>query len=79
MVGEARWSEGIAVGSGEFVERTKEQLGIRAKGREVREMQGQFELREPGAWYKGHFGPEKGDIGAENTYFWNDCLDDSAR
>jgi hypothetical protein len=45
------------VGSEEFVERTKEELDIRAKGREVREMEEQFELREPGASYKGHFGP----------------------
>jgi hypothetical protein len=29
--------------------------------------------------YKGHFGPEKGDIGAENTYFWNTILENSKR
>jgi hypothetical protein len=58
----------------EFVERTKKRLGIRAKGREVSEMEGQFKLREPGASYKGRFGPEKGDIVAENTYAWNDYL-----
>lgn len=69
----------MAVGSEEFVERTKEELGMRAKGREVREMEGQFELREPGASYQGHFGPQKSDIGAENTYSWNDYLDDSDR
>lgn len=74
---EARWSESIAVGHEAFVERTKEELGTRAKGREVREMEGQFELREPGALYKGHFGPENNDIGAENTYFWNDYLENS--
>ena len=45
-VREARWSESIAVGMEEFVERTKEELGIRASGRKLREMEGQFELRE---------------------------------
>jgi len=35
------------VGSEEFVEMTKEELGVRAKGREEREMEGQFELRAP--------------------------------
>ena len=50
-------------------------MSIRAKGREVREIEGQFELREPGASYKGHFGPQKSDIGTENTYYWNDYLD----
>jgi hypothetical protein len=67
------------VESKEFVERTEEQLRIRAKGREVREMEGQFELRDPGASYKGHFEPEKGDIGAENTHFWNNYRDNSVR
>ena len=42
-------------------------------------MDGHFELREPGAYYKGHFGHENDDIGAENTYFWNDYLDDLGR
>jgi len=60
----------MAVGSEEVVERTKEELGIRAKGREAREMEGQFELCEPGASYQGHFGPKKSDIAAKNTYFW---------
>jgi putative transposase len=76
---EERWSQSIAVGSKEFVERVKGELGIRAKGREVRETKGQFELREPGASYRGHFRPEKSDIGVENTYSWNDFLDDSVR
>jgi len=71
---EGWWSESIAVGSEEFIERTKEELGIRAKGRDVRETQGRFELREPTGLYKAHLGPENGDIGPENTYFWNDYL-----
>ena len=67
------------VGSEEFIERTKEELGTRAKGREVREMDGQFELREPGGSYKAHFGHENDHIAVENTYFWNDYLDDFGR
>jgi hypothetical protein len=67
------------VGSEEFVERTKEELGIRAKGREVREMQGQFGLRDPGASYQRHFWSEKDDMGTENTYFWNNYRDNSDR
>ena len=66
------WSESIAVGSKEFVDRTKDDLGIRARGRKAREIDGQFELREPEAAYIGHFGGKKADIGPENTYFWND-------
>jgi hypothetical protein len=60
------------VGSEGFVERTKEQIGIRAKGREVRGMEDQFELREPEVTYHSHFEAKKADIGPENTYLWND-------
>jgi putative transposase len=74
---DARWSESIAVGSEEFVERTKEELGIRAKSREVMEMEGQFALREPGASYGGHFEAEKSHIGLESTYFWKNYGDNS--
>jgi hypothetical protein len=55
------------VGSKEFVERTKEELGIRAGGRKVKDIEGQFELREQQAIYHGHFEAKKADIGPENT------------
>jgi len=42
----------MAVGTEKLVERTREELGILAKGREEREMEGQFELREPRASYQ---------------------------
>lgn len=58
----------MAVGTEKLVERTREELGILAKGREAREMEGQFELREPGASHQAPFGPKESDIGAENTY-----------
>ncbi len=47
---------------------------IRAKGREVRGMEGQFELREPEVTYNSHFEAKKVDIGPKNTYFWNDNI-----
>ena len=49
------------------------------KGRIVHESAETFQLPEPGASYKGNLGAEKGDIGAENTYFWNDFLEHSDR
>ncbi len=58
------------VGSEEFVERAKEELGRRASGRKTREMEGQFELREAEATYNGHFEATKSDIRPENTYLW---------
>jgi hypothetical protein len=71
-VREARWSESIAAGREEFVERTKEGLGIRARGRKIREMEGQCELRESEAPYNGHFEAKKSNIRLENTYLWKD-------
>ena len=67
-----KWTESIAVGSKEFVDVTKERLGIKAKGRKVVGENGRYELREPAAPYKGYFGTENGVLRLENTYFWND-------
>ena len=54
------------------VEKTKAALGIRAKGRKVRGHEEAYELREPEVLYGDDFEVKKGDIGPENTYFWND-------
>ena len=59
-------------GMEEFVERTKEEIGIRASGRKISEMEGQFELREAEASYNGHFEAKKIDIRPENAYLWQD-------
>ena len=67
------------MGSEEFVEKTKEELGTRAKGREARQIEGLFELREPRASYKGHFGHENDDIHPQDTYFWNNYSNNSDR
>lgn len=69
---ENKWTESIAVGFKEFVETTKERLGIRVRGRKVFRNNGTYELREPTAFYKGDLGPENGVLKLENTYFWDD-------
>ena len=68
---ESKWSETIAVGSKRFVEATKGQLGIKAKGRRVLGEDGSYELREPAAAYGRDFGPKNGSLSLENTYSWN--------
>ena len=72
-VRESKWTSSIAVGSQEFVESTKAQLGIRARGRSVRKTGGSFELREPNAVYFDDFGHKNDVIGLQNTHFWNTC------
>ena len=40
------WTESIAVGSKEFISKTKRTLASKATGRDVHERNGMFELRE---------------------------------
>ena len=47
-------------------------LGSLVRGRKVKKIGEGYQLREPSVTYGDHFEVEKGDIGPENTYFWND-------
>ena len=69
---ESIWTESIAVGSKGFVERTKEFLGMKVKGRKVRNRSEGYELREPAAPYSLHFDPGNDVLRLENMYFWRD-------
>jgi len=69
-VHDSMWTRSIVVGSEGFVERTKEKLGIHAKGRKVLETGEAFQLREPEAGYRVKYGAKNEDIGTENSYFW---------
>jgi putative transposase len=64
------WTRSIAVGSRPFIEKVKNILGFRAKGREVIEGFEGYQLRERSAGYEAFFGGQKDDIGLENTYRW---------
>jgi len=46
-------------------------MGVLAIGRKSIEPGESCRLRKPDAPYGAHFGPEKHDIGPENTYFWD--------
>jgi len=58
--------------SKEFIEKTKAELGIRAKRRGVRKVEAGYELREPQAPYGDDFEVKNGGLRLENAYFWND-------
>ena len=47
LVRESKWTESIAVGSGDFVETVKKKLGVRAKGRRTTGTDEEATLREP--------------------------------
>ena len=66
-----KWTESVAVGSGDFVEKTKEKLGIKIKGRKITENNGVYELKESNTTAYGNDYSNKIDaIRSENTYFW---------
>jgi hypothetical protein len=54
-----------------FVDKVKSILGALALGRKSIEAGESYQLREPSIPYNAHFGVKKGNIGPENTYFWN--------
>jgi hypothetical protein len=49
----------------------KKIFGFWAKGGEVIEGFGGYQLRERSAGYEAFFGAQKDDIGLENTYRWD--------
>ena len=65
------WTKSVAVGSEEFVRRTRQRIGIKVKGRKVVEKGGAFTLREPMSDYGLYSGPENSPIVPENRYLWD--------
>lgn len=66
-----KWTRSIAVGNKEFVDKVKSELGALAKGRDARETDIGYQLREPTIFYMHFFEPQNSDIELENAYFWN--------
>ncbi|MBW1851892.1 MAG: hypothetical protein JRJ15_10760 [Deltaproteobacteria bacterium] len=60
-----------AVGDRGFIERIKSLMGVLAIGRKSTKAEESYQLRESPVPYGAHFGAKKGDIGPENTLFWD--------
>jgi putative transposase len=56
------WTASIAVGSESFVEKVKSKLGFKAKGRDITEGVGRYQLREEATPYNTLFRAEKDDM-----------------
>jgi len=69
---QTQWTESVAVGSKSFMEKIKEKMGIKAKGRQIIKANDDeaFQLREASSSYSAVFNSKKEDIGPKNTYFW---------
>jgi putative transposase len=65
------WTKSIAVGSAEFVLKTRERLGARGKGRDVLTAGDSFILRESQEIYGGNSNTKNRPIAPDNGYFWD--------
>ena len=63
---ESKWTQSIAVGSKTFIEKMKEALGFRAKGRKIICADDTFELREVLAPYG-----KANNLDSGNTFLWD--------
>ena len=61
--------EGDIIG---YIESMKTQIGFRAKGRQILKHNGVHQLREEMGTYNVNYDNEMGNIGIENTYYWDD-------
>ena len=69
-VRDRKWTESIAVGSKQFIEKVKEKLGFRARGRKVSDAENTtFQLREAQSIYGDD--PANIDFVTENTFLWD--------
>jgi REP element-mobilizing transposase RayT len=66
-VREVRWSEAVAVGSRDFVEKVRSELGAKALHRELEQVDGTYALRETGEAFKAQFDLENGALSVKNT------------
>ena len=69
-VRDRKWTESIAVGGKKFIEKVREKLGFRARGRKVNDAgDASFQLREAPSIY----GDDSAniDIVTENTFLWD--------
>ena len=74
---DARWSEAIAVGGLAFVERVKNDLGVKTMHREVLETDETYALREPAEAYAGKFTGKIEALKTQSTILWDESVDDA--
>jgi hypothetical protein len=72
MAREDRWSEAIAVGNLNFVEKVKSEMGFKAAHREVFDGDGTYALREQSEAYGSNFTGKNEALRSENSRFWNE-------
>ena len=64
-----KWSSSVAVGSKNFIEIIHHKLGMKTRGRKIKEHNGAYILREAEFSYNAHFDPKNDLLRAKNEYF----------
>ena len=67
---ENKWTQSIAVGSKTFIEKVKQALGFKAKGRKIFYAEDTFQLREVLAPYG-----KANSLDSGNTFLWDQPID----
>jgi REP element-mobilizing transposase RayT len=75
MARDDRWSESVAVGSEQFVEQIKTELGSAVGRRQIAAENKTYTLREASPPYNNLFGGNNGAIRQNNAYVWDATLD----
>ena len=75
MTRDDRWSESVAVGSEQFVEQVKTELGSAVGRRRIAAENKTYTLREPSPRYNPLFGGNNAVLSENNTYPWDTILD----
>jgi putative transposase len=75
MTRDDRWSESVAVGSEQFVEQVKAELGSAVGRRQITAEDKTYSLREPSPPYLARFEAEKVAISQNSAYLWNTILE----
>ena len=71
FVRQSKWTDSVAVGDLRFIVKVREELGMRAAGRDSAKSGTGYELKESGVSYSYDFGVKNGTQSPENTYFWD--------
>ena len=72
---EAHWSESIAVGGALFVEEVKRDLELKARHRQISEVDGHHMLREPEYPYEAHLDTKNVPLRMNNAVLWQSNSD----
>jgi putative transposase len=71
QVRQPMWTESIAVGDEDYVNKAKRELSSMALGRKVIPESSAYVLREPSFPYKAHFDAKNDALRFGNTYLWD--------